>query len=240
MYKSYNKTIAIYKVVSKNYKGCSSYCCCLRVTLGVSTVHEIVTQVCQSIVENLWEDCVKKHMPCTEEDFKDKMKEMNERWQFPFCWAAIDGCHIPIKCPPGGAASCKEYHNFKNFYSVVLMAMVDSKYRFIWGSCGFPSNSHDAIIFQATELWEKLNEHDFIPDIAHKVADVNIGPLITGDSAFQFKPCLLKPYTNAVLTEKQRYFSYRLSRPTTSSKNVETLSRKNNLSCFKSLLVTGL
>ena len=180
--------------------------------LGVSTVHEIVTQVCQSIVENLWEDCVKKHMPCTEEDFKDKMKEMNERWQFPFCWAAIDGCHIPIKCPPGGAASCKEYHNFKNFYSVVLMAMVDSKYRFIWGSCGFPGNSHDAIIFQATELWEKLNEHDFIPDIAHKVADVNIGPLIIGDSAFPFKPWLLKPYTNAVLTEKQRYFNYRLSR----------------------------
>ena len=30
---------------------------------GVSTVHEIVTQVCQSIIENLWEECVKKHMP---------------------------------------------------------------------------------------------------------------------------------------------------------------------------------
>ena len=104
--------------------------------LGVSTVHEIVTQVCQSIVENLWEDCVKKHMPCSEEDFKDKMKEMNKRWQFPFCWAAI----------------------------------------------------------------------------AHKVVDVNIGPLIIGDSAFPFKPWLLKPYTNAVLTEKQRYFNYRLSR----------------------------
>ena len=180
--------------------------------LGVSTVHEIATQICQSIIENLWEDCVKKHMPCTEEDFNGKMKEMNERWQFPFCWAAIDGCHIPIKCPPGGAALCKEYNNFKNFYFVVLMAMVDSKYRFIWSSCGFPGNSHDAIIFQATELWEKLNEHDFIPDIAHKVPDVNIGPLIIGDSAFPFKPWLLKPYTNAVLTEKQRYFNYRLSR----------------------------
>ena len=53
------------------------------------------------------------------------MKEMNDRWQFPFCRIAIDGCHILIKCPPGGAASCKEYHNFKNCYSVVLMAMVE-------------------------------------------------------------------------------------------------------------------
>jgi len=82
------------------------------------------------------------------------------------------------------------------------MAVVDSNYRFIWGSCGFPGNSHDAIIFHSTELWVKLNEHNFIPDIAHKVADVNIGLLIIGDSAFPFKPCLLKPYTNAVLTEK--------------------------------------
>ena len=32
MYKLYNKTIVIYKVVYRNYKGCSSYCCCLRVT----------------------------------------------------------------------------------------------------------------------------------------------------------------------------------------------------------------
>ena len=37
-----------------------------------------------------------------------------------------------------------------------------------------------------------------------------IPPLIIGDSAFPFQPWLLKPYTNAVLTEKQRYFNYSL------------------------------
>ena len=44
--------------------------------LGASTVHEIVTQVCRLIVEPLWEECVMKHMPCTEQEFKQKMKEM--------------------------------------------------------------------------------------------------------------------------------------------------------------------
>ena len=63
---------------------------------------------------------------------------MEELWQFPCCWAAIDGCHIPIKCPPGGLECCKEFHNVKNIYSIVLMAIDDSKYRFVWGSCGFP------------------------------------------------------------------------------------------------------
>lgn len=180
--------------------------------LGVSTVHAIVTQVCASIIENLWQECITKNMPESEDDFLRKMEDMNNRWQFPFCWAAIDGCHIPIKCPPGGAEACKEYHNFKNFYSIVLMAMVDSSYRFIWGSCGFPGNSHDAVIFQSTGLWENIKEHSFIPDIGQKVADVTIPPLIIGDSAFPFQPWLLKPYTNAVLTAKQRYFNYRLSR----------------------------
>lgn len=115
--------------------------------LGMSKVHAIVTQVCQSIVENLWQECISEYMPQSEDEFKRKMEEMNNRWQFPFCWAAVDGCHIPIKCPPGGAEALKEYHNFKNFYSIVSMAMVDSSYRFVWGSCGFPGNSHDAIIF---------------------------------------------------------------------------------------------
>ncbi len=175
--------------------------------LGVSTVHAIVTQVCASIVENPWQECITEHMPQSEEDFKGKMKDMNNMWQFPFCWAAIDGCHIPIKCPQGGAEASKEYHLFKNFYSIVLMAMVDSNYRFIWGSCGFPGNSHDAIIFQSKSLWENIKEHGFIPDIGQNIADV-----IIGDFAFPFQPWLLKPYTNAVLTEKQRYFNFRLSR----------------------------
>ena len=64
--------------------------------LGVSTVREIVSQVCQLIVDCLLQECAMTHMPSTGQDFRDKMKEMNDRWQFPFCWAAIDGCHIPI------------------------------------------------------------------------------------------------------------------------------------------------
>ena len=64
--------------------------------LGVSTVCTIVNDVTRAIVENLWEECVNKHMPKTEEDFKKKMMDMEELWQFPCCWSAIDGCHIPI------------------------------------------------------------------------------------------------------------------------------------------------
>ena len=63
-----------------------------------------------------------------------------------------------MKCPPGGLQACKVYHNFKNFYSIVLMAMVDSHYRFVWDSCGFSGSSHDAVTFRSTHLWTHIQE----------------------------------------------------------------------------------
>ena len=179
--------------------------------LGVSTVCSVVNEVCQLLVDHLWSECVSSHMPKTQDDFKKKMLDMDEFWQFPCCWAAIDGCHISIKCPPGGLEACKEYHNFKNFYSIVLMGLVDSHYRFVWGSCGFPGDSHDAVIFRSTDLWNSIQE-GFIPTIGKDVGEITVPPLIVGDSAFPLRSWLMKAFTNAVLTPQQRYFNYRLSR----------------------------
>ena len=89
---------------------------------GDSTVSSIVEEVSQVLVNHLWNDCVSIHFPDSTEALKEKILDMEELWQFPCCWAAIDVCYIPIKCPPGGLESCKEFHNFKNFYSIVLMA----------------------------------------------------------------------------------------------------------------------
>ena len=138
------------------------------------------------------------------------MTDMEQSWQFCYAFAAIDGCHLPIKCPPGGRESTKEYHNFKEFFSVVLMALVDSKYRFIWANCGIPGNTHDSLIFQTTNIYkiQKVVNGDIIPDFNF----VKINPIILGDSAFEFRPWIMKPYANSVLTKEQRNFNYRLSR----------------------------
>ena len=69
--------------------------------LGVSTVSSICQEVCQVLVDHLWNETVSTHMPQTEKEFKQKILDMEEFWQFPWCWKAIDGSHIPMKCPPG-------------------------------------------------------------------------------------------------------------------------------------------
>ena len=183
------------------------------VGLGTLTVQTIVTQICHIIVENLWQGFVMGYVHEHHENFKMKMQEMHDMWQFPFCWGAVDGLHIPIKCPPSGAEARKEYYNFKHFYLVVLMAMVDAKYRFVWGSCGYPGNTHNAIALQPTDFWANLNDSNVIKNISAKVGKIKVPPSIVGDSAFSLKPwVLLKPCTHAVLTTCQRYFNYRLSR----------------------------
>ena len=53
--------------------------------LGVLTVCTITREVFQSIVNFLWEESVDKFMPHSEEDFRNKIIDIEEMWQFPCC-----------------------------------------------------------------------------------------------------------------------------------------------------------
>ena len=177
-----------------------------------STVCTIVTETCRAIIDTLWERAVTKYFPTTEDDFKEKMMKFGEEWQFPYAFSAVDGSHLPIKCPNGGAQAMKQYFNFKGFYSIVLMALVDAEYRFIWASVGAPGNTHDSTLFQSTELWGRIVDGNAIPNIVQKVNDVDIPPQILGDGAFPLRTWIMKPHGDAVLSKEKRYFNYRHSR----------------------------
>ena len=98
------------------------------------------------------------------------------------------------------------------------MDMADAKGRFIWANRGIPGNTHDSLIFKSSKIYEKLSKIDNISGInySERNSDTNVNisikPFIIGDSAYELKPWLLKPQSNAVLSEMQRYFNYRLSR----------------------------
>ena len=152
------------------------------------------------------------------EKFRDIINDFEKLWQSSYGFGAIYGCHIPIKCPPPlpprGQESAKVYCNFKNFYTIVLMAIADSKYRFIWANCGIPGNSHDSAIFQPSELYRQITEN-IIPNTGNTEDGQVTTPLLVRDSAFPFRTWLLKPFTSAMLTPEERYFNYCLSRALT-------------------------
>ena len=82
-------------------------------------------------------------------------------------FGTIDACYIPIKCPSG--------------------RMESTKYRFVWAGSGFSGNSHDAIIFEATNLYRKITDGDLFPTISKQQGDCNIPPVIIGDSALHLE-----------------------------------------------------
>ena len=59
--------------------------------------------------------------------------------------------NIAIKCPKNGGSL---YFYFKMFHSIVLMALVDADYKFIWVGIGANGSVSDAAIFSQSELIE--------------------------------------------------------------------------------------
>ena len=136
---------------------------------------------------------------------------MDAEWQFLYAFAAIDGNHLPIKCPSGRQEAMKQYYNFKNFYSVVLLGLVDANYRFIWASLRAPGNTHDSTCFQSTSLWGDITSRKTLPGQVVEVNGIEIPPIILGDGAFPWQSWMMKPHGDAVLTQEKAYFNFCLS-----------------------------
>ena len=61
----------------------------------------------------------------------------------PHAVGALDGKHIDIKKPK---KSDSEYINYKGYFSLVLLALVDADYKFLWVNAGASGSSSDAQI----------------------------------------------------------------------------------------------
>ena len=167
--------------------------------VGESTVICIVNKVSQATAENLWTKFVSNLFPKYQGDFSNMIGVVDSEWQFPFAFSAIDGSHLPMKCPPGCPKAMKQYYNFKNFYSIILLALVDPKYRFIWASVGAPGNTHDSTLFQSNSLREKITAGSILPQSVLEIEGQAIQPLILGDGAFPMRTRLIKPFGDAIL-----------------------------------------
>lgn len=62
-----------------------------------------------------------------DEDWKKCADGFWKRWNLPNCVGSVDGKHIRLRCPPNSGTL---FYNYKKYYSIVLMAVADSMYRF--------------------------------------------------------------------------------------------------------------
>ena len=142
--------------------------------------------------------------------------DFEDAWEFPNCIGAIDGKHVQIQCPPRSGSL---YHNFKGFFSIVLMAVVDANYRFICVDIGDLGSNSDGGIFSNSKFGKAFLEHKLdIPSgrtLPGMTPAYRIPLVLIGDEAFPSRPDLLRPYPGRKdfkLTPQQEEYNARLSR----------------------------
>ncbi|XP_071995514.1 uncharacterized protein [Engystomops pustulosus] len=177
--------------------------------LGVSTISMIVRTTCEVI----WERLRAAVMPePTAEDWIRISDGFQESAQFPNCIGALDGKHIRVKKP---AHSGSQFFNYKQYFSVVLLALADSDYKFIIVDIGAYGSSADAAVFRASRMGDRLRSNQLaLPE--PRCLPGSTGPpapfVIVADEGFGLSRHVLRPFPWRGLDERRRIFNYRLTR----------------------------
>ncbi|CAH1995141.1 unnamed protein product [Acanthoscelides obtectus] len=72
-------------------------------------------------------------LPQTPTAWKQVSKIFETRWNLPHCVGALDGKHVVLQAP---VKSGTEFFNYKSNFSIVLFALVDGDYNFMFADVG--------------------------------------------------------------------------------------------------------
>ncbi|XP_025265863.1 protein ALP1-like [Camponotus floridanus] len=177
--------------------------------VGESTVRKIIKEVCLVLIKVLQ----LLYFVCpNDEDWKKCADGFWKRWNLPNCVGSIDGKHIRLRCPPNSGTL---FYNYKKYYSIVLMAVADSIYRFTLVDVGAYGGDSDGGIFNDSQIGINLNNEQLnLPKEIVNLPDTNIKTFLyfIGDDTFRLSNRIMKPYSGKNLTDIQQICNYRFSR----------------------------
>ena len=194
--------------------GDSFFTLSIRFHRGTSTVACAVYKVCDAIWQVL--QPIYKQAPM-EDDWKHIENRFCTRWNFLNCIGALDGKHVMIRAPPNSSSM---FYNYKGYFSMNLMALVDADYRFIYVDVGNYGSNGDSGVFKASAFGQAFMEGNLhIPAPKALPGYPQGGALphcIVADEAFPLRMDLLRPFPRVQgevrLPYAKTIFNYRLSR----------------------------
>lgn len=149
--------------------------------------------------------------PSTEEEWREVSEGFEQQWNFPNCLGAIDGKHVVMTAPPNSGSV---YFNYKHTHSIVLMAICDAKYKFLYIDVGCEGRISDGGVFNKCSFATAMDngtlhwpEQRALPG-----RDVEVPYVLVADDAFALKMNIMKPYPGSFLSPSKRVYNYRLSR----------------------------
>ena len=174
-----------------------------------SAISNFIPEVCRAIYDVYQPEYLK--VPQTPEEWKTVAEGFSQKWNYHNCLGALDGKHIGMKKPDQGGSV---YYNYKKFNSIILMGLVDANYKFLYVDVGAEGSAGNAGTWDRCGMNHAIAAGEAgIPDATPIPNDDKPIPYhIIGDDAFPMKTWLMKPYSHRTQDEKERIYSYRLSR----------------------------
>lgn len=169
----------------------------------------MILRVCEAI----WKHLLRDHIPgLTTDRLHMIASDFDVKANFPHCIGAIDGKHNIRLCNPANSGSL--FFNYKSFFSVVLLAVVDSNYKFTFVDIGAYGKECDSTVFQNSKLYQLLINENFSLPTPQPLCGNNrpIPWVLVGDEAFGLSKHVMRPYGGKNLNVQQKIFNYRLSR----------------------------
>ena len=110
--------------------------------------------------------------------------------------------------------SGSEYYNHKGFFSLVLVALVNAKYRFFWVDIGSSGSSSDAEILNHSNLRKEIEDFIFglLPPEPLFEGGLDLNYFLLDDNTFALMPWLLKPFSRKQHAREDRIPNNRISR----------------------------
>lgn len=96
-----------------------------------NAISNLIPDTCEAIIAEYMEEVM--HCPNTEEEWLQVSRGFASKWNFENTVGALDGKHVALRCPPKAGSL---YYNYKGFHSIVLMALVDADYKFLYVDVG--------------------------------------------------------------------------------------------------------
>ena len=128
----------------------------------------------------------------------------------------MDGKHIQLKQPK----NCGSYYfNYKGMFSIVLLALVDANYKFIYVDVGCNVRISDGGVYRNSSLSTAIEEDILGIPTPRFIGETLLPYVIVSDDAFPLKPNLMKPYSFRGLSRENSIANYRISRARRVSEN---------------------
>ena len=187
--------------------GCSYKDLMFAFRISVPAISKLVPKVCRALYKTLQKEYLS--IPSTRNQWIQLADEFESKWQFPHAVGAIDGKHISIRAPPHTGT---EYFNYKKYFSIVLLGIVDSNAQFIAFDLGSAGSQSDGGIFKSGCLNDICASSCFPTptQLGERITDVPY--FLLGDDAFGLDIHLMKPYQHRSAMGDEKVYNYRHSR----------------------------